>query len=63
MEATITKFEEIDPDISGKSFMDIAQDSDSWFNQKINDGTVESFCLLQIPFRLAGFENNLNNSC
>lgn len=41
LEATLTKMEELDPDISGKKFIDVAEDADSWFNRNINDGTVE----------------------
>jgi hypothetical protein len=41
LESVISKFEEIDPDVSGKKFIDVAEDSDSWFNKNINDGSVE----------------------
>ena len=41
LEAVISKFEEIDPDVSGKKFIDVAEDADSWFNKNINDGNVE----------------------
>ena len=41
LEAVISKFEQLDPDISGKKFIDVATDADSWFNKNINNGSVE----------------------
>ena len=41
IQTVIAKTIEVDPEISGKTFMDVAMDSESFFNKQLNEGTLE----------------------
>ena len=41
VQSVIAKTIEVDPEISGKTFMDVAMDSESFFNKQLNEGTLE----------------------